>query len=504
MQVKRPTPQQLKEIGAGFGMSLTDADVAVFLPFIEQSAAAYDVLQTLPDDLPIVKYPRTPGYFPEGEENPLNAWYVKSEIKGANSGKLAGKTVAVKDNICVAGVPMMNGASALEGYVPELDATVVTRILDAGGTILGKVQCEYYCFSGMSHTSSKGPVHNPRKRGYSAGGSSSGSAAVVGAGDVDMALGCDQGGSIRMPAAICGVYGMKPTHGLVPYTGIAGMDPIIDHVGPMTATVADNALMLEVLAGPDGFDPRQTSAQIKPYTEALGQKAAGLKIAIVKEGFGLPVSDPGVDAKVKAAAAIFTKLGAEIEEVSLPAHHLAYAVWAPIAFEGATELMMKANGFGVGVGGLYIPSLLEAHAAWRQHADDLPDTVKIGMLGGGYFHQHFRGRFYAKARNLLPRAIAGYNAVLKNFDLLLMPTVPVLAAALPGPDSTREYALMRSFETLFNTAPFDGTGHPAMSVPCGMVDGLPVGMMLVGKHFDEMTIYRAAHAFEQATDWLAL
>ena len=504
MKVTRPNAQQIKDIGAGFGMSLTDADAEFFLPFIEASAAAYDALQQMPDDLPVVKYPRTPGYFPGPAENPLNAWYVKTDIKGAKDGKLAGKTVAVKDNICVAGVPMMNGATALEGYVPDIDATVVTRILDAGGTIKGKVQCEYYCFSGMSHTSSKGPVHNPRKTGYSAGGSSSGSAAVVGAGDVDMALGCDQGGSIRMPAAICGVYGMKPTHGLVPYTGIAGMDPIIDHVGPMTATVADNALMLEVLAGADGVDPRQYNPRVGPYTEALRQKAAGLKIAVVKDGFGLPVSDPAIDEKVKAAASIFTKLGAAVEEVSLPGHMLAYAVWAPIAFEGATALMMKENGFGVGVGGLYVPSLLEAHAAWRQHADDLPDTVKVGMLGGEFFHTHFRGRFYAKARNLLPRAVAAYDAVLRNFDLLLMPTVPVKAAELPKPDSPREYALHRSFETLFNTAPFDATGHPAMSVPCGMVDGLPVGMMLVGKHFDEMTIYRAAHAFEQAGDWMKL
>jgi amidase len=504
MKVKRPTPDQIKEIGSSFGMSLTDEDVAFFAPFLDASFASYDVLQFLPDDLPRVKYPRTPGYFPEGAENPLNAWYVKTEIKGAKEGKLVGKTIALKDNICLAGVPMMNGATALEGYVPDIDATVVTRILDAGGTIMGKAQCEYYCLSGMSHTSSKGPVHNPRKMGYSAGGSSSGSAAVVGAGDVDMALGCDQGGSIRMPAALCGVYGMKPTHGLVPYTGIAGMDPMIDHCGPMTATVADNALLLEVLAGPDGYDPRQARAAAKPYTEALRQKAAGLRIAVVKEGFRMAVSDPAVDAKVKAAADTFRKLDATVEEVSLPMHQLAYAIWAPIAFEGATALMMKANGFGAGTGGLYIPSLLEAHAAWRQHADELPDTVKIGIIGGEYFQKHYRGRFYAKARNLVPRAVAGYNAILEKYDLLLMPTVPVLAAALPNAESPREYALVKSFETLPNTAPFDATGHPAMSVPCGMVDGLPVGMMLVGKHFDEMTIYRAAHAFEQATDWMTL
>ena len=161
----------------------------------------------------------------------------------------------MKDNICLAGVPMMNGASTLEGYVPDVDATVVQRILDAGGTIVGKSVCEYFCFSGGSHTSSSGPVHNPHRQGYSAGGSSSGSAALVAAGEVPMALGGDQGGSIRMPASFCGIYGMKPTHGLVPYTGIMPIELTIDHTGPMTATVEDNALLLEVLAGPDGLDP---------------------------------------------------------------------------------------------------------------------------------------------------------------------------------------------------------------------------------------------------------
>ncbi len=170
---------------------------------------------------------------------------------------------------------MMNGASTLEGYVPDVDATIVTRILDAGGTILGKSVCEYFCFSGGSHTSSSGPVHNPRRQGYSAGGSSSGSAALLAAGEVDLAIGGDQGGSIRIPAAYCGIYGMKPTHGLVPYTGVMPIELTIDHTGPMSATVADNALLLEVFAGPDGLDPRQQGAPAEAYTEALGQGCRG-------------------------------------------------------------------------------------------------------------------------------------------------------------------------------------------------------------------------------------
>ena len=164
----------------------------------------------------------------------------------------------------LAGVPMMNGAATMEGYIPDIDATVVHRILDAGGTIVGKAHCEYFCLSGGSHTSATGPVHNPHKMGYSAGGSSSGSAVLVALGEVDMALGGDQGGSIRMPASFCGIYGMKPTHGLVPYTGIMPIEIYVDHTGPMTANVADNALLLEVLAGPDGYDPRQYNVKTHP------------------------------------------------------------------------------------------------------------------------------------------------------------------------------------------------------------------------------------------------
>jgi amidase len=193
--VKMPTTTELAQIGAELGMNLSESDIAFFLDTMGGNVAAYNLLESLPDNLPPVKYPRTPGYRPGGEENKFNLWYYKSEIKGAPDGKLKDKRVALKDNVCVAGVPMMNGASTLEGYMPDVDATVVTRMLDAGATVVGKVHCEYFCFSGGSHTSSPGPVHNPRKYGYSAGGSSSGSAAIIVTGEADMAIGGDQGGS---------------------------------------------------------------------------------------------------------------------------------------------------------------------------------------------------------------------------------------------------------------------------------------------------------------------
>ena len=458
----------------------------------------------MPDELPPVGYPRLPGRRPAPEENPHGAWYIKTEVAGAAAGKLRGKTVALKDNICLAGVPMMNGASTMEGYVPDVDATVATRILDAGGTIVGKTVCEYFCFSGGSHTSASGPVHNPHRMGYSAGGSSSGSAAVVAAGEVPMALGGDQGGSIRIPAAFCGIYGLKPTHGLVPYTGIMPIELTLDHTGPMTATVEDNALLLEVLAGPDGLDPRQYGAVAKPYREALGRGAGGLKIAVVEEGFGHSQSMPQVDAIVREAAGRFRGMGATVDTVSIPMHRLGSAIWLAVAAEGALMQMMLGNGFGFNWQGLYVTSMLDFHSAWRNRADELSDTLKNTMLLGHYMVTRYRGHYYAKAQNLVRRLRRAYDEVLSRYDLLLMPTLPMVATPLPEANAPVAEILQRGFEMLANTAQFDCTHHPAMSLPCGMVDGLPVGMMLVAKAFDEETIYRAAAAFESGVDWKGL
>jgi amidase len=324
---------------------------------------------------------------------------------------------------------------------------------------------------------------------------------VVATGEADMAIGGDQGGSIRMPASFCGIYGMKGTHGLVPYTGVMPIEITLDHTGPMTNSVHDNALLMEVLAGADGLDPRQYAPKVAEYTKALDGGVRGLRIGIVKEGFGLPNSEGDVDGKVKAGAKLFAKLGATVDEISVPMHLLGTAIWLPIAAEGATELMMKGNGMGTNWRGLYTTSLLDAHSAWKHRADELSDSLKITMLLGQYFTKHYRGHFYAKAQNLSRKLRAAYDSALANYDLLLMPTLPVKATPLPPADAPRSLYLQRAFEMIPNTAPFDATGHPAMSLPCGMSDGLPVGLMLIGKHFDESTIYRAAAAFEGGTDW---
>lgn len=502
--VKRPTLDQLKTIVSDLHMSMSDREVAEYLEVLEGTFQAYDRIASMPDNLPPVRYPRTPGYRPGANENSLNAWAVKSEVRGAAHGPLAGKRVVLKDNVCLAGVPMMNGASTLEGYVPDVDATLVTRILDAGGTIVGKAHCEYFCLSGGSHTSALGPVHNPWKYGYAAGGSSSGTAALVGAGEVEMGIGGDQGGSIRMPAGWTGCYGMKPTHGLVPYTGVMPIEATIDHAGPMTTTVADNALLLEVIAGPDGLDPRQYNVRVDRYTAALGRGVAGLRIGVLVEGFGHPNSEPDVDAKVRDAANRLRAMGAHVEDVSVPMHLDGPAIWTPIALEGLQAQMMHGNGMGFSWEGLYTTSLLDAHANWRSRANELSRTLKVSMFAGEYFIRHYRGHFYAKAQNLARRLRAAYDEALSRYDLLLLPTLPMKSTPLPPSNAPLALWCQRGFEMLANTCPFDVSGHPGMSVPCGLSQGLPVGMQLVAKHWNESTIYRAAHAFEQAVDWREL
>ena len=504
MAVQLPTPDQLRAVADEMGLSLTGADVESFINLMRPSVAAYNVVDSMPDNLPIVKYPRTPGYRPQGEENRYNAWYVKSVVEGASSGKLKGKTVVLKDNIMLAGVPMMNGASTLEGYVPDIDATVVQRILDAGGTIVGKAHCEYFCLSGGSHTCAAGPVHNPHKMGYSAGGSSSGSAVLVALGEVDMALGGDQGGSIRMPSSFCGTYGMKPTHGLVPYTGIMPIEIYVDHTGPITATVADNALLLEVLAGPDGYDPRQYDVKVHPYTEAADRGIKGMKIAVVKEGFAQPNAEAVVNQKVRAAIERLQGLGAEIREVSIPMHLMAGAIWMPIGVEGLTQTMMWGDGYGVSRPDLYVTSLMDFHRNWRTRANELSETTKLFTMFGTYIRKHYGSRYYGKAMNICRRLTAAYDAVLAECDLLVMPTTPIKATELPAADASREDYVDRALNMISNTAPFDITHHPAMAIPCGMADGLPLSLMLVGRHFDEPAIYRAAFAFERMADWKSM
>lgn len=496
--VRPPNIEQLKEISEGFALHLHEQEARSYLGLMEATVASYDRLDQLAEPELPVKHPRSGSYKPGPEEDPLNAWYRKCSIKGDQNGPLSGKRVAIKDNVCVAGVPMMNGTAVLEGYVPEFDATIVTRILDAGAQIVGKAVCESLCFSGGSHTSDTGPVLNPHDHTRSAGGSSSGSAALVASGEVEMAIGGDQGGSIRMPAGWCGIYGLKATHGLVPYTGVFPIEITLDHTGPMAATVEDVALLLTAIAGEDGLDPRQVGVRVGDYQGGLEGGVEGLKIGVVTEGFGWPgLSEEDVDDDVRASAASLEDLGATVSEVSIPLHRDGTHIWNGIAIEGATELMMRGNSMGTNWEGHYSTSLLDAYGrGLATRADDLSETVKLTMLLGEHMRCSYHGRYYAKAQNLARKLKAAYDEALGSFDLLLMPTLPLKATKIPAPDAPIEEVVARALEMIPNTAPFDVSGHPAMNVPCALSDGLPVGMMLIGKKWDEETVLRAAHAFE--------
>ncbi|WP_017728720.1 amidase [Halalkalibacterium ligniniphilum] len=498
MAVKKPTVEQLKKIANDFHLDLTEDDLFSYQELMNGTLESYNRLNQLVEPRLAVDYPRTSGYRPDAEENKYNAWYWKATVKGKDSGKLAGKKIVLKDNISLAGVPMMNGSAILEGFVPDEDATIVTRILDAGGEIAGKAVCEDFCLSGGSHTSATGPVLNPHDPTRSTGGSSSGCAALVAAGEVDMAIGGDQGGSIRMPSSWSGIYGLKPTYGLVPYTGIFPIEQTIDHTGPMARSVEDVALLLEVLAGPDGLDPRQTGLEVKRYTDALVGHAEGLKVGIVKEGFGWEgLSEKDVDQKVKEAAQSLEGSGAHVEEVSIPMHLDGIHIWNGVGIEGLTALMVKDNGMGNNWKGHYSTKLLDAYGKARKvRANDYSETVKMTILLGQYMQEQYNGKYYAIAQNLSRKLKQAYDEALKEYDVLIMPTTPMKATKIPAPDAPREEVIACALEMICNTAPFNITGHPAMNVPCQKSKELPIGMMVVGRFGEDETVLQAAHAFQ--------
>lgn len=504
MTISTPTLAEIRDAAAACGLTLNDEDARSYQELMKPYVDGYNLVEELPDELPAVDVSRRSHVFPAAGENPENAWYVRTSIKTSENGKLAGKRIAIKDNIMVAGLPMMNGSSVLEGYVPEIDATVVTRVLEAGAEIVGKTHCEYYCLSGSSHTGAKGPVHNPYRHGYSAGGSSSGNGVALAKGEIDIAIGGDQGGSVRMPAAWCGIYGMKPTHGLVPYSGAMPIEIYIDHLGPMSRSVMDNALLLEVIAGEDGYDPRQFSPVITSYSENIDAGVNGMRIGILREGFGRPESEAEVDAQVRKAVAQFENMGATVEEVSVPMHLMGPSIWTPIGVEGIARTMMFGDGYGLSRRDLYVPSLMLKQREWRSRPEDLSETTKVLTVLGTHILDQFGPRHYGKAVNLSRRLKAAYDAALQQYDILVLPTLPMKPTPLPEVGAERQTIMNHAFEMTNNTCPFDISHHPAMSVPCGLVDGLPVGMMIVGRHFDEATVYRAAYAFEQTVDWKSL
>jgi amidase len=497
--ISPPSPAQLGALNNHFGFGLSESELAEYAPFIEGSLADWATVERRYAEI-APSAPERAWARPTEAENPLGGWYVTTSITETDSGPLAGRTVAIKDNTSVAGVPMMNGSRTVEGFVPTRDATVVSRLLAAGATIAGKAVCEDLCFSGASFTSAPGPVRNPWNPSRNAGGSSSGSAALVAAGVVDLATGGDQGGSVRIPSSFCGTVGHKPTHGLVPYTGAFPIEQTVDHIGPITRTVADAALMLQVIAGVDGLDPRQPATLPEvDYVGALGQPVEGLRIGILTEGFGTAEADPAVDDAVRAAIDVLKAQGLVAEPVSIPWHRDAQAVWNVVITEGGTFQMMDGNAFGMNHQGSYDPELIAYYGRQRrEQAAEMSKTLKFVGLTGRHGFNEGRGSYYAMARNLVLELRKAYDNALASYDVLAMPTLPYTAKELLPLDAPVADYLPRALSMLANTAAFDVSGHPAISVPTEGAGGLPAGLMLVGKHFDDVTVLRVAHAYEQA------
>ncbi|MEE2662472.1 MAG: amidase [Myxococcota bacterium] len=494
MPISRPSRTALATLAESLGFHLEGAELDQQAELVGTFIGAFDRVEALPEpERPVPA--RREHCAPDPEENPHGAWVRRTSVREREGGRLAGRRVALKDNIALAGVPMSGGTSFLQGYVPEQDATVVRRVLDEGGEIVGKAACEYLSLSAGSHTSSSGVVHNPRDPSRSTGGSSSGCAAALAAGEVDFAIGGDQGGSIRFPAAHCGIVGLKPTHGLVPYTGILSIDAHLDHTGPMTTNVADNALLLEVIAGPDGIDTRQQYVRTDRYAAAAGRDAVGLRVGVLEEGFPDSV-EPGVERTVRASSETLAGAGAHVEAVSIPSHPELGAAAVPFLILGGFELVC-GGGFATHAN-LPVPfGLAEAFERWHEHADAMPANVKSMLLAGAIAQRSGSRPHYAKALRLRAAARAAYDQALRSLDALLMPTTTCTAPPLPAPDANAFEVFAAGGAGIANTSQFDVSGHPAISVPCGEAAGLPVGCMLVARHCDEAILYRLAAAIER-------
>jgi amidase len=499
MRVPDPSIQDLQDLAAEFQLSFSDAEAEEYLPAVIATVEGYAALDDLPDTHVPPAYPRDAGHAPGPDESPVNGWAWRCSIAGRAEGPLAGRTLAIKDNTAVAGLPLRLGTTVMRDFVPDEDATVVTRVLDAGAEIIGKTAVPSFCFDGAGFLGDYEPqVLNPADHDRVPGGSSSGSAAVVTNGEVDMALGGDQGGSIRLPASFSGCCGHKPTYGLVPYAGIFPVERTLDHVGPLARTVRDCALVLDAIAGPDGLDPRQCGVPSVQTLPQVDRGVDGLRIGVLGEGFGIEeASEPEVDETVRTAAHALERLGAKVAEVSVPMHPHGVAIWSAIAVQGCADLVIRGDSVGTNAFGASSTQLTDFFArARREMADRFPPTLKVTLLSAEHIRRHAHHHYYTKSRALARSLRDAYDAALAEHDVLVMPTTAMRAFPRPPADASVDEILGVALGNLHNVVQFNLTGHPALSVPVPGDRGLPIGLQVVGRHFDDGTVLRVGRAVE--------
>src|SRR5215467_4819141 len=442
-----PGVDEVVAVAKELGIHLSPDEAVLYRKHLMEQLGQLDafVQARLPEhEPPMVSAARTPGHRPSLDEDPLNAWTWRCRIEGAAAGILAGKTVSFKDHIAIAGMPMSLGAFALEGFVSDFDATVVTRVLQAGGTIVGKNVMNGLSggFGTGGAIGDYGRPLNPHHHEHVTGGSSSGSGAAVAARQVDISFGGDQGGSIRIPAAFCGIVGHKPTFGLVSHFGIGfGSDQSIDYTGPMARSVDDTAAALQATAGYDPYDPRSTR-DVPARMDVLGRLAdgvTGLRIGVLQEGFDDAQDD--VRDQVLAAVDVLAKAGASVSKVSIPAHHAIRTAQAALGHEGALALF-KTGFFGAFTRTYYPAPLIAAiNKVWASQADVMPPRTKLSLIAGELSRRNYHGRVYAKAHNVRPAYIKAYDVALQDVDALVMPT-----CLMTAPKNHRPVTYLESVE----------------------------------------------------------
>ncbi|HOR01142.1 MAG TPA: Asp-tRNA(Asn)/Glu-tRNA(Gln) amidotransferase subunit GatA [Anaerolineae bacterium] len=407
---------------------------------------------------------------------------------------LLGIPLAIKDVLCTAGIHTTCGSRILEDFVPPYDATVVARLKDAGCVMLGKTNTDEFAMGSSTENSAYFVTHNPWDLARVPGGSSGGSAAAVAAGEALGALGSDTGGSVRQPAAFCGVVGLKPTYGRVSRYGLVAFASSLDQAGPLTRDVADAALLLGIIAGADAHDSTSAAVEVPDYAAALTGDIRGLRVGVPEE-YLVPGMEPGVEAAVRQAVAQLEALGAAVERVSLPHTEYALPVFYLLAPAEASANLARYDGVKYGYSAP-AGELWEMYKRTRGEGfgAEVKRRIMLGtyVLSAGYYEA-----YYLKAQKVRTLIRQDFERALARVDVLVAPTSPTVAF----PIGAKSQDPLQMYLSDVLTLSLNLAGLCGISVPCGFSQGLPVGMQILGRAFDEATILRVAHAYEQATPW---
>lgn len=504
--LRRVRRSELNELAADWSFQFDESELDEFHALTEYVAELLDDVDERPGPAPnAVRAVRVVGGKPQPHEDPCNAIVRWCDVKADAEGPMSGVRVGIKDCIAIAGIPMTCGSRLMRNFVPTRDAVVTRRLLNAGAEIVATLNMDHFAFSGGGDSSSYGAVLNPFDLSRTTGGSSGGSVAALYYDGIDVTLGGDQGGSIRAPASWTGVVGLKPTQSLVPYTGIVGLDQGMDHCGPMGRNVTDVARLLETIAGAHPSDPRQlggvpTQAYVDMVAEAP-ESLDGVTFGLVEEGlYDADGQEHETVAQTREMIERLESLGAEVRTVSVPEHLRAGSLCFVGLIEGLTALL-SSGGNGYHTSGEYWPELSDAIGQGMQtFSQELSHQIKLVVTFGTFLRKNYFGGLYAKGQTLRPLVRADYDRALGEVDYLLMPTTP-WPAHEHLPDLSISEHVMRGWGMVGNTAPTDVSGHPGLSLPTGEIGGLPVGTMLIGRHFDDGGLLRVARTYEREFGW---